>query len=101
MIIVIVAVKVKAGALEGFLECFKANVKNVLEEDGCIEYFPAVDFPSGIGPQELDPSIVTIVEKWETIDALKNHLTTPHMTSYREATKGMVEGMNLKILRPA
>lgn len=101
MIIVLVSVKVKSDSHKAFIDCFKANVPNVLAEDGCIEYFPAVDFPTAMPPQQLDPLVVTIIEKWENLDKLKAHLGAPHMASYREATKDMVEGMKLKILQPA
>lgn len=101
MVVVVVAVKVKRESVASFLEIFKANVPHVLAEEGCIEYFPAVDLPTGMGPQSLDPAVVTIIEKWASLDALKTHLAAPHMQTYRQTTKGMVESMELKVLQPA
>lgn len=101
MIIVLASIKVKNGCMDEFLRLFRANVPHVLAEKGCIEYFPTVDFHSGMAPQSLDPAVVTIVEKWESLDALKDHLASPHMGVHRKATKEMVEGMELKILQEA
>jgi quinol monooxygenase YgiN len=101
MIYVLAAIHVKEGSLEQFLEVFKANIPAVLAEDGCIEYVPTVDAASNLPPQQLDPAVVTIVEKWESVDALHAHLKSPHMLNYREKTKDLVENMTLKVLTPA
>ena len=101
MIIVLASIRVKPGKRAPFLEIFKSNVPSVLAEKGCIEYAPTVDFPSGFPNQALDENIVTIVEKWESLDALKAHLASPHMNAYREKVKGIVAGMELKVLEQA
>ena len=45
---------------------------------------PAVDIDSGLPPQVLNENIVTIIEKWETMENLEAHLKAPHMLAYRE-----------------
>jgi quinol monooxygenase YgiN len=35
--------------------------------------------------------MVTIIEKWENFDTLKNHMHAPHMLSYRKKVKDLVE----------
>lgn len=101
MIYVLAAIRLKEGSLEQFLDVFRANIPAVLAEDGCIEYVPTVDAASNLPPQQLDPAVVTIVEKWESVDALHAHLKAPHMLEYRKRTKDMVESMTLKVLTPA
>jgi len=96
---VVASVQVKPGQVEAFLEIFRANVPNVLAEDGCLEYAPAVDVDSGMAAQELAPEIVTILERWASLDALKAHAVAPHMLAYREQVKELVEGVSLKVLR--
>ena len=96
---VVASVQVKPGQVEAFLEIFRANVPNVLAEDGCLEYAPAVDVDSGMAAQELAPEIVTILERWASLDALKAHAVAPHMLAYREQVKELVEGDSLKVLR--
>lgn len=101
MIHVIAAIKVKPEFRDAFLEIFKANVPNVLLEQGCLGYEPTVDLPTGLPVQDADPDTITIIEKWESTDALTAHLSAPHMLDYKEKTKDMVIGLSVKILRPA
>ena len=84
-----------------FIGIFKANVPNVLQEKGCIEYVPTIDVPTDLPPQEKHRNAVTIVEKWETLDDLMAHMKAPHMLTYGEKVKDMVEKKSLKILTPA
>ena len=99
MIIVIASVRVKAEWLPEFMEIFKANVPKVRDEKGCIEYFPAIDIDSGLPVQKLDKNVVTIIEKWQSVEALRAHLKTPHMLAYREKVKDMVEDLSIKVLQ--
>jgi quinol monooxygenase YgiN len=101
MINVIASVRVKGDRLSQFIEIFKANVSKVREESGCIEYFPAIDIDSGLPVQKLDKNVVTIIEKWESVEALRAHLKTPHMLAYREMVKDIVEELSIKVLKGA
>ena len=44
---------------------------------------------------------MTVVEKWESLDALNAHLVAPHMLSYREKVKVLVKGVSIQVLEPA
>ena len=101
MINVIASIRVKPGMLSEFLEIFKSNVPSVREESGCIEYFPAVDIDADLPPQSLDENVVTIIEKWENLEALRDHLNAPHMLAYKEKVKDIVEGVSIKVLQEA
>jgi quinol monooxygenase YgiN len=101
MIHVLASIQVREGGLAEFIEIFKANVPNVLKETGCLGYVPTVDLPTGMAAQELNPNIVTIVEKWESLEALDRHTASLHMSAYREKVKDLVEGQTLRILRDA
>jgi quinol monooxygenase YgiN len=101
MIHVLASITVKEGRVDEFLEVFKANIPNVLAEKGCIEYGPTVDVQTDLEIQVTDPRVVTIVEKWETLDDLKAHLVAPHILNYRERVKDIVENLSLKIVEPA
>lgn len=101
MINVIAAIHIKEGRRSEFIEIFKANIPLVLEEKGCKEYMPTIDVPTGLAPQELNDNVVTIIEKWESLEALQAHLAAPHMLTYREKVKGLVEKMSLKVLKEA
>ena len=101
MINVIASICVKTGRLSDFLEIFKSNVPNVREERGCIEYFPSVDIDADLPPQRLGENVVTIIEKWESLEALRDHLKAPHMLAYKEKVKDIVEDVSLKVLQKA
>lgn len=101
MISVLASIKIKPECVSDFIEMFKDNVPAVRDEDGCIEYFPAVDIESDLPPQVLDSNMVTVIEKWRDLDALRAHLAAPHMVAYKEKTKDMVEGVALKVLQEA
>ena len=99
MISVIASVRIKADRISQFIEIVKANVPEVRKEKGCIEYTPATDIDSGLPVQKFDKSVVTIVEKWDSVEALKAHLKTPHMLAYREKVKDIVEDLSIKVLQ--
>jgi len=101
MIHVLASITVQASERDAFLKIFKANVPKVLEEEGCVEYSATVDFPTELPIQETNPSVVTVVEKWETFSHLEAHFTAPHMLDYKAKVEGMVEDVSLKILQDA
>jgi quinol monooxygenase YgiN len=101
MIHVIASVSVKAGTINEFLEIFRSNIPKVTEEKGCIQYLPVVDIDSGLPPQVFDKQVITIIEKWENLDALRDHLATPHMLAYKEKVKDIVENVSFKVLQEA
>ena len=101
MIHVIASINVHPGSLSRFLEIFKSNVPAVRAEKGCIEYRPTVDVDSGLPAQRLEPDTVVIIERWESLDALRNHLASPHMLAYREKVKDLVSSVTLKVLQEA
>lgn len=101
MVIVVATVEVARGKRSDFITAFQENVPNVLAEDGCIEYAPAVDVPTDIPVQvPVRSETVTIVEKWRDLDALKVHLVAPHMATYREKVKDLVQSVQLQVLEP-
>lgn len=101
MIDVIATIRVAAGKRAEFLKIFKANVPSVLAEDGCKHYYPAIDIESGIEVQAKDDREVTVIEQWESLDHLRAHLGAPHMATYREQVKDLVEQVSLKVLEKA
>ena len=70
-------------------------------ETGRLEYAPTVDVATDIPVQEpVNDNLVTIIERWKDIEALKSHLKTLHMKTYREATKSVVKNLRVRILKP-
>jgi quinol monooxygenase YgiN len=101
MIHVIATIETAAGRREEYLRILLGIVPEVRAEKGCIAYTPTVDIASGLPPQGgLHPDVVTLVEAWESLDALKDHLKTAHMLSYRTQVKDLVKGLSLRVLKP-
>lgn len=102
MIVVLATIEVREGRREAFVAEFHKVVPLVRAEAGCLEYFPATDCAAELPvPVASRPNVVTIIEKWESIDALRVHLVAPHMTDYRVRVKDFVAGVTLQILQPA
>jgi quinol monooxygenase YgiN len=102
MIHVLATIQLQPGKREAFLAEFHRLMPQVRAEQGCIEYGPAVDLETDIPvQQELGKDAAMIVEKWESLEALKAHLAAPHMAAYRERVKPLVASVRLLILQPA
>ncbi len=101
MIHVIATIEVAEGKREAFLAEFHRLMPHVQAEAGCVEYGPTVDLPTRIAVQlPLRENVVTVVEKWATLDALQAHLAAPHMEKYREQVKDVVLRVQLQVLQP-
>ena len=102
MIYVIATMDLKEGCREAYLEIFRKNIPNVKAEKGCLSYEPTVDTDSGLSVQvEMRDHGVTIVESWESVEALHDHFKAPHMLTYREAVKDLVNRVSIQVLTPA
>lgn len=102
MISVLATIELAPGRRDDFLAEFRRIMPLVRQERGCIEYIPMIDLPTSIGAQiPARDDVVTIVEKWDSIEALQDHLMAPHMNEYRKAVKDLVERTQLLILEPA
>jgi quinol monooxygenase YgiN len=101
MVYVVVMVKTKEGKAEEFVRLFKTVASTVEQEKGCVQYIATVDAP-GAPPETVDRNTVTILEKWECIEDIQNHMATPHMKEFFERQKDLVEGTSvMKMLREA
>jgi quinol monooxygenase YgiN len=101
MIHVLAVITAKPGMRDSILQAFRANVPNVRAEQGCIEYGAAVDAEPALKFQTaFGPDAFVVVEKWESLDALKAHAAAPHMAAYAAKTKDMIVSRAIHILSP-
>ena len=101
MIHVIAVITAKPGKREEVLGHFRANVPAVRAEKGCIEYGAAVDADPALPVQtKYGPDTLVVVEKWESMDALKAHAAAPHMQAYGAKTKELLASRVIHILSP-
>jgi quinol monooxygenase YgiN len=102
MIHVIAVITAKPGKREEILRHFRANVPNVHAEKGCIEYGAAVDAENALPLQtKWGADTFLVIEKWESMDALKAHAAAPHMAAYGAKTKELIASRVIHILSPA
>ncbi len=81
------------------LEAFQANVPAVHAEDGCIEYTAVVDV-DGAAPA-FGPDTFVVVEKWESMEALKAHAASAHMAAYGKKVEHLMADRAVHVLKPA
>jgi quinol monooxygenase YgiN len=98
---VIATVELRDGKRDQFLGEFHRLVPLVRSEAGCLEYGPAIDVVTEIPAQvPIRENVVTVVEKWESLEALRAHLVAPHMVEYRGRVKDLVNKVQLQVLAP-
>ncbi len=102
MIHVVAIITAKPGMRAQILEAFRANMPAVHAEQGCIEYGPAID-AEGVGSfqTKFGPDTFVVIEKWESLDALKAHGASPHMAAYAAKTRDMIASRVIHVLQPA
>jgi quinol monooxygenase YgiN len=102
MIHVIAVITAKPGQRENILTHFRANVPAVRAEKGCLEYGAALDADTSLPIQaKWGPDTFLVIEKWESLEALKAHGAAPHMAAYAGKTKEFIAGRQIYILNPA
>jgi quinol monooxygenase YgiN len=102
MVHVLAVITAKPGLRDQILDLFHANTPAVLAEDGCIEYGATIDAEEA-GPLQTkfgDDTFV-VVEKWESLAALKAHAAAPHMAAYGARTKDMIANRVIHVMSPA
>ncbi len=102
MVHVIAVITARPGKREEILGHFRANVPNVLAEEGCIEYGAAVDADPALPIQtRYGDDTFVVVEKWASLEALKAHAAAPHMAAYGARTKDLIASRVIHVLSPA
>ena len=100
MIHVIAIITAKPGQRETILALFRANVPAVKVEKGCIEYGATVDAENALPFQtKWGPDTFLVIEKWESMDALKAHAAAPHMAAYGAKSKEHIASRVIHILQ--
>jgi quinol monooxygenase YgiN len=100
MIAVIATIEAAPGNRGALLAAFKELTPRVLAEKGCIEYAPMIDVATKLTGQPPRENVVTMIEKWASVEALEAHLASPHMTAFRTATESLRLQLKLQVLEP-
>ena len=98
MIYVVVTNQIRKGTMEDFLAACRAVRPKVLAEKGCIAYDYIREVASPLGSQEpVDPQRVTLVEKWESLEALAAHGQAPHVKEFGARVKDLREKVTIRV----
>lgn len=102
MVHVIARITAVAGKRDELVAAFHQLLPEVHAEAGCIAYAPAVDSGAALDRfAAADPDVVTIVERWESVEHLQAHLAAPHMAAFRDKSGHLVAGAELRLLEEA
>ena len=89
MIVVQVEVMVEPGSADQVRDAIKKMEQATRGEPGCLKYAFSVDV--------TDPGMVRVTERWESLDAIKVHLASPHMAEFNKAIGALhPKGLDIK-----
>lgn len=101
MIHVIATIEIVPGKRNEFLAAFHQLMPSVHAEHGCVEYGPTVDAVAEMAAHPPRPDVVVVVEKWESLPALKAHLSASHMAEFRRSNGRLIHAIAIQVLEPA
>jgi quinol monooxygenase YgiN len=92
----------KPGMRERILEAYRGNVANVRAEAGCLAYEAVVDVPGmpSIFAQ-FGADTFVVVERWESVEALRAHAVAPHMKAYASQIEPFTASRAIHVLQAA
>ncbi len=94
MIVVQVEIVVEPGSASKVVDAVKKMETATRQEPGCLKYAFAVDI--------TDPGMVRVIERWESPDAIKAHLASPHMAEFNLAVAALQpKGLDIKAFEVA
>lgn len=88
-ILVLAKIEPKDGCQDSIVEVSKELIDETLLEEGNIDYQLL---------KSIDDDTLTFVEKWESLDALKKHMASPHFLNFGEETGEFVENMTIQLI---
>lgn len=88
-IIVLAKIQPKQGCRDSIIDLSEELIENTLSEDGNIDYQLL---------KSIADNTLTFVEKWESLDALKNHMASPHFKAFGDESEDFVENMEIQVI---
>ncbi len=88
-VLVLAKIEPKEGCQDSIIEVADELIFETLQEEGNIDY------------QLLKPingDTLTFIEKWESLDALKKHMSSPHFLNFGEESEEFVKDMTIQVI---
>lgn len=99
MIYVVVSALVKEGRMSEYLGICSRLRPLVLAEKGCLAYDYAKDIhPSAPNHEPSDPARITLIEEWESPEALSAHNESAHVKEYLPRLRELREGTTIRMM---
>jgi len=102
MIHVLAIITAKPGMRASILEAYRGNVANVRAEAGCLAYEAVVDVPGMPSVfAQFGADTFVVVERWESVEALRAHAVAPHMKAYASQVEPFTASRAIHVLQAA
>jgi len=102
MIHVLAIITAKPGMRDRILEAYRGNVANVRAEAGCLAYDAVVDVPGMPSVfANFGADTFVVVERWESVEALRAHAVAPHMKAYASQVEPFTASRAIHVLQAA
>ncbi|WP_405305274.1 putative quinol monooxygenase [Methanobrevibacter sp.] len=88
-ILVLAKIYPKEGCKDTVIELSDDLIENTLSEEGNIDYQLL---------ESLKDDTLTFVEKWQSPDALKKHMASPHFQNFGSETQDFVKKMDIQVI---
>jgi quinol monooxygenase YgiN len=99
MVHLVVTFLVKEGKMDDYLKEVRKLRPLVLAEKGCVEYTFLREIKSDLGLQEaVNPNRLTLVEKWESPEALAVHGAAANLTDFNVRVKDLLVSASARVL---
>lgn len=88
-IVVLAKVYPKEGCKDTVIELSQDLIENTLAEEGNIDYQLL---------KSINDNTLTFVEKWQSLEALKEHMASEHFQLFGSETEDFVEKMDIQVI---
>ena len=88
-ILVLAKIQPKDGCQDTIIELANELIYETLQEEGNIEYRLL---------KSSEDDELTFVEKWESPEALKKHMGSPHFLNFGEESEEFVKNMDIQVI---
>ena len=88
-VLVLAKVHPKKGCRDSVIEVSEELIYESLLEDGNIDYQLL---------KSMKDNTLTFVEKWESPEALKKHMGSPHFLNFGEESEEFVKNMDIQVI---
>ncbi len=88
-ILVLAKIQPKEGCQDTIIELANELVYETLQEEGNIEYRLL---------KSSEDDELTFVEKWESPEALKKHMGSPHFLNFGEESEEFIKNMDIQVI---